>query len=46
MNVGATLLDCPCVEAISELTLNGDTDDIQLDTYEIPVVGTTTWSVV
>lgn len=46
MSIGAKLLDCPCVESISDLKLNGATNDISLETYEIPVIGTTTWSVV
>ena len=46
MSIGAKLLDCPCVESISDLKLNGVTDDISLETYEIPVIGTTTWSIV
>lgn len=43
MSVGATLLDCPCVESISNLKINGGTSDIQLEGYEIPILGTTDW---
>lgn len=46
MSVGAALIDCPCIETISELTLNGATNDIQLETYEIPTLSDTNWSIV
>lgn len=45
MNVGATILNVEGVEFVTDLTLNDDTSDINLTTYQIPVLGTTNWTV-
>ena len=45
MSVGAIILGVEGVESLSNLKLNGSTNDIALTTYQIPVVGTTTWTV-
>lgn len=45
MSVGAIILGVEGVESLSNLNLNGSTNDIALTTYQIPVVGTTTWTV-
>jgi uncharacterized phage protein gp47/JayE len=45
MNVGAIILQAEGVASISNLTINGDTADIVLGEEEIPVVGTTNWTV-
>ena len=45
MNVGATILNVEGVESISDLKLNDGTSDINLTTYQIPVLGTTNWTV-
>lgn len=46
MNVGSIILNVEGVESINNLTLNSGTADINLDTYEIPRLGTTNWTVV
>lgn len=46
MNVGAVILACDGVEAINSLLLNDSTDDITFGAEEIPVLGTTSWTVV
>ena len=46
MSLGAVILAVDGVEAISNLTVNGGTADITLGDEEIPVKGTTTWTVV
>ena len=45
MNVGAVILSVEGVESISNLKLNDSTSDITLTTYQIPVLGTTNWTV-
>lgn len=45
MNVGATILDVEGVEFVTDLLVNGGTNDIALDEEEIPIVGTTNWVV-
>lgn len=45
MTLGAVILGTEGVESISNLLINGGTDDITLDTEEIPVLGTTDWAV-
>lgn len=45
MNVGATILNVDGVESISNLKVNGGTTDITLGNEEIPVLGTTKWTV-
>ena len=46
MQVGAAILDIEGVEFITDLKINGDTADIDLGDEQIPILGTTTWSVV
>ena len=46
MNVGAVILSVDGIEAISNLKVNNGTSDITLQSEEIPVKGTTTWTVV
>lgn len=45
MNIGAIILNVEGVEFISDLTVNGGTEDITFGEEEIPVVGTTEWVV-
>ena len=45
MTLGAAILDVEGVESISNLKLNNSTNDITLGTYQIPVLGTTNWTV-
>lgn len=45
MTLGAVILGADGVDGITNLTLNGGTSDIILGSEEIPVVGTTTWTV-
>lgn len=45
MNVGAVILGVEGVESISNLLINNSTSDINLSTYQIPVLGTTNWTV-
>ena len=45
MTIGATILAVDGVESISNLKVDGGTSDITLETLQIPVVGTTTWTV-
>ena len=45
MNVGAVILGVEGVESISNLLVNNATSDINLSTYQIPVLGTTNWTV-
>jgi uncharacterized phage protein gp47/JayE len=45
MNVGATILGVEGVEFISDLLVNGATEDITFGEEEIPVIGTTNWVV-
>jgi len=46
MNVGAEILNAAGVESISNLTLNNGTSDITLADEQIPVLGTTNWTVI
>lgn len=46
MNIGAVILGVEGVESISNLVVNGGTADINLSDEQIPVIGTTTWTVV
>lgn len=46
MNVGAAILDVDGVEFVSDLKLNNGTSDITLGDEQIPIVGTTSWTVV
>ena len=45
MNVGAAIVNTDGVEFVNGLKINGGTSDITLGDEEIPVVGTTTWTV-
>ena len=45
MNIGAVILGVEGVESISNLLVNNATSDINLSTYQIPVLGTTNWTV-
>ena len=45
MSIGATILGVEGVETLSNLKLNGGTNDVTLTTYQIPVLGTTNWTV-
>jgi uncharacterized phage protein gp47/JayE len=45
MNVGASILTVDGVEFIADLTVNGSNKDITLGAEEIPVLGTTDWTV-
>lgn len=45
MNIGAVILNVDGVESITNLKVNNATADITLDTEEIPVIGTTDWTV-
>lgn len=45
MTVGAIILGVTGVESISNLTINGGTSDITLTAEQIPVLGTTNWTV-
>lgn len=44
MSVGAVILSVEGVDAISNLKINNGTADISLQTEQIPVLGTTTWT--
>ena len=46
MKLGAIIQDAECVDFISNLLVNGGTADITLGDEEIPVKGTTSWTVV
>ena len=46
ISIGATILGVDGVETISDLKINNGTADINLGDEEIPIVGTTTWTVV
>lgn len=46
MNVGAEILNVNGVESISNLLLNNGTSDITLGDEQIPVLGTTNWTVI
>lgn len=46
MRIGAELLSVDGVELVNNLLINGGTSDINLGDEEIPILGTTTWTVV
>lgn len=46
MTIGAIILDSIGVESISNLLINGATNDIILGDEEIPTLGTTNWAVI
>ena len=45
MNIGAVILGVNGVESIANLTVNGGTSDITIGEEEIPILGTTNWTV-
>lgn len=45
MNIGAVILGVDGVESVSNVTVNGGTSDVTLGGEEIPVLGTTNWTV-
>lgn len=45
MNIGAAILAVEGVEFVTDLLVNGATEDIMLGDEEIPTLGTTTWTV-
>lgn len=45
MNVGATILNIDGVEFVTDLLINGGTNDVVLSDEVIPVLGTTNWTV-
>ena len=46
MNGGAEILSVDGVEFVTDLLINGGTENITLGDEEIPVLGTVTWTVV
>ena len=46
MTVGATILGVEGVESIDNLLVNGGTSNVGLGVEEIPVIGTTNWTVI
>lgn len=46
MGIGAAILMCPAVDAVSDLLVNGGTADIPLGDEEVPGLGTTDWTVI
>lgn len=46
MNVGAVILSVSGVESVSNVTVNNGTANINLEAEQIPVLGTTNWTVV
>lgn len=46
MQIGSAILDIEGVDFITNLKINGGTSDINLGVEQIPILGTTTWSVV
>lgn len=46
MSLGAAILDVPGIEFVANLKINGGTADISLGAEEVPVIGTTSWTVV
>lgn len=46
MNIGAEILNVEGVEAVRDLVVNEDTYDVPLSDEEIPILGTTSWTVV
>lgn len=45
MSIGARILACNGVSAISNLLINGSNSDVLLETEQIPTVGNATWTV-
>ena len=45
INIGAVILAAEGVASVSDLTINGATVDIKLADEQIPVLGTTNWTV-
>lgn len=45
LNIGAVILGAEGVASVSDLTINGGTVDVKLGDEEIPVLGTTNWTV-
>ena len=45
MTVGAVILGVEGVESVSNLTVNNGSSDITLTNEQIPVLGTTNWTV-
>lgn len=45
LSVGAVILACASVDSVNNLLVNGSTADIELGLEEIPILGTTSWSV-
>lgn len=46
MSLGAAILDVPGIAFINNLTVNEGTTDVSLEDEQIPVLGTTNWTVV
>lgn len=46
MNIGAEILNAECVDAVKNVTIGGGIADITLSDEEIPILGTTTWTVI
>lgn len=46
MSLGAAILDVPGIEFVADLKINDGTADISLGAEEVPVIGTTSWTVV
>lgn len=46
MTIGAVILGVDGVESVSNLKINNSTVDIQLNSEEIPALGTTNWAVI
>ena len=46
MTIGAVILGATGVDSIGDLTVNGGTADIILEDEQIPVLGTTNWTVI
>lgn len=46
MSIGSAIISAECVDFVTDLTVNGGTDDVQLSTEEIPVTGNIVWTVV
>ena len=46
LTVGAIILSVEGVESVNDLKINGGTSDITLTAEQIPILGTTNWTVV
>jgi uncharacterized phage protein gp47/JayE len=46
ISIGAAILDVPAVDQVRNLQVNGTTTDIVLTAEQIPILGTTNWTVV